>query len=177
MVRGPRGPRRIRLVAYGARLESVLSESSQGFESPILRQSDPGVFRDRNVFAASLTNDLITPSPRIEPASTVGAGDQTSMRARSRAARMGGDRVDHDPQHRRPRGRSPLRADVAARCSAIGHSRIDQPADWKRPVSHQFNMTKRGPCRARELRRRSFRTGRATCEQGRGRASATMFAT
>ena len=28
---------RIRLVAYGARLESVLSESSQGFESPILR--------------------------------------------------------------------------------------------------------------------------------------------
>ena len=46
-------------MAYGARLESVLSESSQGFESPILRQSDPGVFRDRNVFAASLTNDLI----------------------------------------------------------------------------------------------------------------------
>src|SRR6187200_47211 len=64
MVRGPRGPRRIRLVAYGARLESVLSASSQGFESPILRQSDPGVFRDRNVFGTALTNDLITPSPR-----------------------------------------------------------------------------------------------------------------
>ena len=29
--------RRIRLVAYGARLESVLGESPQGFESPILR--------------------------------------------------------------------------------------------------------------------------------------------
>ena len=41
MVGGPRGPRRIRLVAYGARLESVLSESSQGFESPILRSPDP----------------------------------------------------------------------------------------------------------------------------------------
>ena len=31
-------PRRIRLVAYGARLESVLGESPRGFESPILRQ-------------------------------------------------------------------------------------------------------------------------------------------
>ncbi len=30
-------PWRIRLVAYGARLESVLGESPQGFESPILR--------------------------------------------------------------------------------------------------------------------------------------------
>lgn len=29
---------RIRLVAYGARLESVLGASPQGFESPILRQ-------------------------------------------------------------------------------------------------------------------------------------------
>jgi hypothetical protein len=29
--------RRIRLVAYGARLESVLGESPRGFESPILR--------------------------------------------------------------------------------------------------------------------------------------------
>jgi hypothetical protein len=29
---------RIRLVAYGARLESVLGESPRGFESPILRQ-------------------------------------------------------------------------------------------------------------------------------------------
>ena len=28
-------------MAYGARLESVLSESSQGFESPILRSPDP----------------------------------------------------------------------------------------------------------------------------------------
>ena len=32
-------------MAYGARLESVLSESSQGFESPILRRSDPSVFK------------------------------------------------------------------------------------------------------------------------------------
>ena len=31
--------RRIRLVAYGARLESVLGESPRGFESPILRHS------------------------------------------------------------------------------------------------------------------------------------------
>jgi hypothetical protein len=30
--------RRIRLVAYGARLESVLGASPRGFESPILRQ-------------------------------------------------------------------------------------------------------------------------------------------
>ena len=30
--------RRIRLVAYGARLESVLGESPRGFESPILRE-------------------------------------------------------------------------------------------------------------------------------------------
>jgi hypothetical protein len=33
--------RRIRLVAYGARLESVLGASPRGFESPILRQYDP----------------------------------------------------------------------------------------------------------------------------------------
>ena len=32
-------------MAYGARLESVLSESSQGFESPILRSPDPSVFK------------------------------------------------------------------------------------------------------------------------------------
>ena len=31
--------RRIRLVAYGARLESVLGLRPQGFESPILRHS------------------------------------------------------------------------------------------------------------------------------------------
>ncbi|MEY2826355.1 MAG: hypothetical protein RLZZ122_719 [Actinomycetota bacterium] len=34
-------PRRIRLVAYGARLESVLGASPRGFESPILRQQLP----------------------------------------------------------------------------------------------------------------------------------------
>ena len=33
----PTAKRRIRLVAYGARLESVLGESPRGFESPILR--------------------------------------------------------------------------------------------------------------------------------------------
>src|SRR5665647_2776191 len=33
-----RPARRIRLVAYGARLESVLGASPRGFESPILRQ-------------------------------------------------------------------------------------------------------------------------------------------
>ena len=37
--RGKRPARRIRLVAYGARLESVLGESPRGFESPILRQT------------------------------------------------------------------------------------------------------------------------------------------
>jgi hypothetical protein len=35
--------RRIRLVAYGARLESVLGESPRGFESPILRQENSAV--------------------------------------------------------------------------------------------------------------------------------------
>ena len=34
--------RRIRLVAYGARLESVLGASPRGFESPILRSTSPG---------------------------------------------------------------------------------------------------------------------------------------
>ena len=34
--------RRIRLVAYGARLESVLGASPRGFESPILRSMSPG---------------------------------------------------------------------------------------------------------------------------------------
>ena len=34
-----RGTWRIRLVAYGARLESVLGASPRGFESPILRRS------------------------------------------------------------------------------------------------------------------------------------------
>ena len=34
--------RRIRLVAYGARLESVLGASPRGFESPILRHQTPG---------------------------------------------------------------------------------------------------------------------------------------
>ena len=33
---------RIRLVAYGARLESVLGASPRGFESPILRHRTPG---------------------------------------------------------------------------------------------------------------------------------------
>ena len=32
-------------MAYGARLESVLGESPQGFESPILRSPDPSVFK------------------------------------------------------------------------------------------------------------------------------------
>ena len=35
---GRASARRIRLVAYGARLESVLGASPRGFESPILRQ-------------------------------------------------------------------------------------------------------------------------------------------
>ena len=38
-LRYPRPAGRIRLVAYGARLESVLGESPRGFESPILRRS------------------------------------------------------------------------------------------------------------------------------------------
>src|SRR4051794_35340464 len=37
----PERSRRIRLVAYGARLESVLGESPRGFESPILRTRTP----------------------------------------------------------------------------------------------------------------------------------------
>jgi hypothetical protein len=51
--------RRIRLVAYGARLESVLGESPRGFESPILRQyrlrDDSGRCRvDRTAARASV---------------------------------------------------------------------------------------------------------------------------
>ncbi|VXB61677.1 hypothetical protein PSCLAVI8L_160006 [Pseudoclavibacter sp. 8L] len=49
-------PWRIRLVAYGARLESVLGESPQGFESPILRHvhesPDQGFQVGAFVFAA-----------------------------------------------------------------------------------------------------------------------------
>ena len=41
---------RIRLVAYGARLESVLGASPQGFESPILRQVKPRQSKDIAVF-------------------------------------------------------------------------------------------------------------------------------
>ena len=39
--------RRIRLVAYGARLESVLGESPRGFESPILRSVKSRALGDR----------------------------------------------------------------------------------------------------------------------------------
>src|SRR5699024_4320661 len=39
--------RRIRLVAYGARLESVLGASPRGFESPILRCEAPESLRFR----------------------------------------------------------------------------------------------------------------------------------
>ena len=51
--------RRIRLVAYGARLESVLGESPQGFESPILRQREYGLRKNFSLwtwptFAGSL---------------------------------------------------------------------------------------------------------------------------
>ena len=142
MVRGPRGPRRIRLVAYGARLESVLSESSQGFESPILRQSDPGVFRDRNVFAASLTNDLITPSPRIEPASTVGAGNQTSMRARSRAARMScrADRALPPTPH--TRGVTRRRCSVALGDRSVSFVRAGRVVDAARVRRHHEHASR-----------------------------------
>ena len=44
-------------MAYGARLESVLSESSQGFESPILRQNIvTGAPRPRLVTEAELAD-------------------------------------------------------------------------------------------------------------------------
>ena len=52
------GHRRIRLVAYGARLESVLGESPRGFESPILRQ----------VLSLARSGDgqsLLSPCPRV----------------------------------------------------------------------------------------------------------------
>ena len=43
-------------MAYGARLESVLSESSQGFESPILRQSNfaprPGILHPHSILTS-----------------------------------------------------------------------------------------------------------------------------
>ena len=44
--------RRIRLVAYGARLESVLGESPRGFESPILRR-----VISRNIFHIRLSSE------------------------------------------------------------------------------------------------------------------------
>ena len=40
MATAPERSRRIRLVAYGARLESVLGESPRGFESPIIRTEE-----------------------------------------------------------------------------------------------------------------------------------------
>ena len=43
-------------MAYGARLESVLGESPQGFESPILRQSEFPIERNR---VHELSNFLI----------------------------------------------------------------------------------------------------------------------
>ena len=52
--------------------------------------------------------------------------------------RSAGHRVDHHPQHRRPRRRPPLRADVAACCHTVGHSPHDQPSGRRRPSFRQF---------------------------------------
>ena len=54
-------------MAYGARLESVLSESSQGFESPILRRSDPSVFKGFSVRRSRVTHLLAQLSPISTP--------------------------------------------------------------------------------------------------------------
>src|SRR6478735_1512516 len=63
---GPSGARRIRLVAYGARLESVLGASPRGFESPILRHvNERRARRVRRSFA--LLDAVIRGGRRAEP--------------------------------------------------------------------------------------------------------------
>ena len=58
--------RRIRLVAYGARLESVLGASPRGFESPILRHSrltkHSGKFSGSISHFADVDEDVLTSS-------------------------------------------------------------------------------------------------------------------
>ena len=65
-------------MAYGARLESVLGESPQGFESPILRQCD--FSRDRS--HSGSVRCWLRSSP---VASSVAMGSSMSTRTRSRA--------------------------------------------------------------------------------------------
>ncbi len=59
---------RIRLVAYGARLESVLGASPRGFESPILRHRD----RSRRSIAAPVLLLIPHADPRAPPGSRAG---------------------------------------------------------------------------------------------------------
>ena len=64
--------RRIRLVAYGARLESVLGESPRGFESPILRPVMSHVIVDTSLPASRgpsifmLSHDLVSSIFRLK---------------------------------------------------------------------------------------------------------------
>ena len=73
---------RIRLVAYGARLESVLGASPRGFESPILRHHprdprDPGAFRFRpyrlllTLLPRQAADWYLSPSTPRAPSATV----------------------------------------------------------------------------------------------------------
>jgi hypothetical protein len=66
----PPSQRRIRLVAYGARLESVLGESPRGFESPILRESEMTHSHMGDLSRFFLENEkqgeLLTASPRYQ---------------------------------------------------------------------------------------------------------------
>ena len=57
-------------MAYGARLESVLGASPQGFESPILRSPDPSVYKGSRLgffTVAQLVAQLTPISARAKP--------------------------------------------------------------------------------------------------------------
>lgn len=77
-------------MAYGARLESVLGESPRGFESPILRQEEPGDApalrepRPPNLSRASISGSTAE-MPARYPRSSRGAGTPTSRREHRRA--------------------------------------------------------------------------------------------
>jgi hypothetical protein len=59
-------------VAYGARLESVLGASPQGFESPILRTCDPRALKGSRPHFRPVTHDLRVVAYRPRPRRVLG---------------------------------------------------------------------------------------------------------
>ena len=79
-----RNTRRIRLVAYGARLESVLGASPRGFESPILRHVDErcglgGARALGSSWAESAAVESSTLSPRREDLRTLSRSSESCV--------------------------------------------------------------------------------------------------